>query len=318
MEIIILGIILIVCVPMLYSKNKRKTNIKILLKENGMMPSEEFKDDELKMYVCIDRTAKKLLFANLAANETEKIILPNFNVSRIEQSYFKFLIFDDVNKKVVVVSNRLKSKVDAKTPFVKLIENIQVAKYEFLKKSTDTCFYIFDETSKVLTIGNISCGKVEQILIDDIMKVEIVCDNVITKETSIGDAIGKSVIGGAIAGNAGAIIGSVTANSSLNTIPEKIDIKFYVKDVQSPSRLLRVLDSSGYRKSYKKVYADAAKSFAMNVCDTVNSYKTIHDNNQSSTDVITNIEALTKLSELKEKGFLTEEEFEKEKGKLLR
>lgn len=318
-----MGLLLIIAVILtlffvLHNKKIRKESIRALLKEYDLTPSEEIKDDESKMYVCIDRKAEKILFANVSAEETRKELVTNFNVSSMEQSYFKFLIFDDKNNKVIAASNRLKDESGMEPPFVKVVENIQVTKYEFLKESTDTCFYIFDEVNKSMTIGNISCGKVEQLLIDNILKVEIVEDNVTTIDKSVGNTIGKSLVGGAIAGSTGAIIGGASANSSVNTMPEKIAIKFYIKDVNSPSYILKILDSSSYSsKAAKKDFANAAKPFAMNICDTINSYKAIHDNKLSSGNISLNIEALTKLAELKEKGFLTNEEFAKEKGKIL-
>lgn len=321
--VIVVAIIILACFIM-HNKKERKNNIKTLLVENNMTPSQEFQNDDATMYACIDTKDEKFLIANISSVETKKQIIDNFKATIVEEEYFKFFLYDNVRKKLLVANNKLKFDSNPikdgnnqDEPFTKVLDKIDITKYEFLRNSSDSCFYIFDEENKNITIGNISRGDIKQIGLNSIIKIDIIENNVTTIEKNIGNAIGKSIIGGTIAGNTGAIIGGMSSNSSINVIPEKMSIKFYIKDTTIPSYSLQILDSHLCTKSSKKEYANSAKTFAQNICDTIESYKVIQEEAEPVNNGTSNLEGLMKLAKLKEQGFLTEEEFQKEKEKLL-
>lgn len=252
----------------------------------------------------------------------QKQIIDNFSATLIESDSFNFFLYDKNRKKLLVACNTSKNeavllKDNKNVPFIKVLDNINITKYELLRKSSDTCFYIFDEENKNITIGNIGLNDIKQIVLNSIIKIEIIEDNITTIEKSISSVIGKSLIGGAIAGNTGAIIGGVSANSSIHVVPEKMAIKFYLKDTTMPSYSIPILDSHIYTKSRKKEYAACSKTFAQNICDVIESYRIIQKESEPVNNSTSNIDNLMKLAKLREKGILTEEEFQKEKEKLL-
>lgn len=100
-----------------------------------------------------------------------------------------------------------------------------------------------------------------------------------------------------------------------------LSIKINTNEIDEPSYTLEILEYPIYiNKPLFANFYKMAMQFANNVYATVQNI--INDNNKSikiipPKDSNTGIEQLEKMAELKEKGIITEEEFEESKNKIL-
>lgn len=298
------------------SNNTRSSNAEAMVKNDNFTRSREFKSDDSKQYVAFDKVASKVLIANISTSDTKKKIIDDFYVSKFDREKFSFYMYDE-NRHKLLISNNVKKgeEFSLNFPYVRTFENFNLTKAELLKNTSDACLYAIDEQNKVIVIANLSQNKCSQFKLDDIIKFELLEDNSTVLKKSLVGTIGRSIVGGVLAGGVGAVIGGTTGKSSVNKTPESIVIKFYLKDTQNPSFTFVILDSHKCSKSDKTKFAPIAKNFAMNLCDTITSYKAQQEDNKG--EATSNIDLLTKLADLKEKGLLTEEEFNTEKKKLL-
>ena len=298
------------------SNNTRSSNAEAMVKNDNFTRSREFKSDDSKQYVAFDKVASKVLIANISTSDTKKKIIDDFYVSKFDREKFSFYMYDE-NRHKLLISNNVKKgeEFSLNFPYVRTFENFNLTKAEILKNTSDACLYAIDEQNKVIVIANLSQNKCSQFKLDDIIKFELLEDNSTVLKKSLVGTIGRSIVGGVLAGGVGAVIGGTTGKSSVNKTPESIVIKFYLKDTQNPSFTFVILESHKCSKSDKIKFAPIAKNFAMNLCDTITSYKAQQEDNKG--EATSNIDLLTKLADLKEKGLLTEEEFNTEKKKLL-
>lgn len=161
----------------------------------------------------------------------------------------------------------------------------------------------------------------------DIMGCEIIEDGeTIYRKSS---TIGRAIVGGVIAGGAGAIIGGLTGKEKENKEIKNLDFKIIFKDTNKPSFKIRFFDAweetANTKKSIKlsdSVYGPIFQKSLDNLKNWKDTIEIIIDKVDSGKKDNSNIsfsitEELTKLNDLKEKGILTEEEFEQQKKKIL-
>lgn len=298
------------------SSGNRSRNAELMVKSDNFTCSKEFKSVDSKQYVAFDKDASKVLIANISTSDTKKKVVDNFYVSKFDREKFSFYMYDE-NRHKLLISNNVKKgeEFSLNIPYVRTFENFNLTKAELLKETSDACFYAIDEQNKVIIVANLSQNNCSQFNLDDIIKMELLEDNSTVFKKSLVGTIGRSIVGGVLAGGVGAVIGGTTGKSSVNKTPESIVVKFYLKDTQNPSFTFVILDSHKCSKSDKIKFAPNARIFAMGLCDTITSYKAQQEDNKGEST--SNIDLLTKLADLKEKGLLTEEEFNTEKKKLL-
>jgi len=161
----------------------------------------------------------------------------------------------------------------------------------------------------------------------DILGCEVVEDGETTYRKS--GALGRAVVGGIIAGGAGAIVGGITAKGQENREVKTVDFKLLLRDTNNPSFRIRFFDaweeSARTKKSVK--YSDSVYGpILRNAVNDLNSWKetieVIIDQLDRATGHVVSpsgslADELAKLNELKNQGVLTAEEFERQKSKLL-
>ncbi len=166
---------------------------------------------------------------------------------------------------------------------------------------------------------------------NDILKCEINEDGVTTYSKSTMRTIGGGLLGGAIAGNAGAVIGGLSGKSQQNKKTKHIDLKIVVKSTKNPNISLRFFDagdattnteksidesSSLYGHILTKAKADIEKW--KNIIEVIINKVDKKERKSEQVSNISTVDELIKLNELKEKGILTEEEFNEQKKKILK
>lgn len=137
--------------------------------------------------------------------------------------------------------------------------------------------------------------------------------------------LGGTLIGGLALGGVGAIIGGLSGSKKqINTI-KKIDLKLTVNNMKSPFIIINFfINTNGVKKTdsdYVKYYQDAQKWYSLVTilikrADDIDNNKII-SKKTPAIDKISIADEIIKLKDLKDKGILTEEEFDSQKTKLL-
>lgn len=159
--------------------------------------------------------------------------------------------------------------------------------------------------------------------LDKLIKYETIIECKIIENSNVVNSggIGRAIVGGLVAGDSGAVVGANTRKSK--NIVSSIVIRIVTKEIDEPLYTLELLD---YQiDTNKQLYANfykLAMTFANNVYATIQAI--INDNNNINKLEIkqesksnNGLEQLEKLADLKEKGIITQEEFEESKKKIL-
>ena len=161
--------------------------------------------------------------------------------------------------------------------------------------------------------------------LDKIISFENVVECNIIENSNVMESggVGRALVGGIIAGGAGAIVGANTRKSK--NIVSNLSIRIVTNEVDDPLYNLNLIT---YQiDTNKPLYANfykMAMNFANNVYATIQAI--INENNKntnkSKEDLqeqksSNGLEQLEKLAELKDKGIITDEEFEESKKKIL-
>ncbi len=159
--------------------------------------------------------------------------------------------------------------------------------------------------------------------LDKLIKYESIIECKIMENSNIVNSggIGRAIVGGLIAGDSGAIVGANTRKSK--NIVSSLSIRIVTKEIDEPLYTLELLD---YQiDTNKPLYANfykQAMEFANSVYATIQAIIKDNDNTnvvetKQELNSTNGLEQLEKLAELKDKGIITQEEFEETKKKIL-
>ena len=142
---------------------------------------------------------------------------------------------------------------------------------------------------------------------DNLLECEIIDDDT----TVLSGGIGRAIVGGALAGEAGAIVGAATRKSK--SVTNNLSIKIITSDLNNSLIVIPILETSTNRTSekYKKAWEVAQEVHAVIVSIIKTNASSV---TPSTSDPLSQIEMLAKL---KDQGIITEEEYYKKKTELL-
>lgn len=150
----------------------------------------------------------------------------------------------------------------------------------------------------------------------ELISYELVDDG----ETTYSSNAGKALVGGLLFGAAGAVVGA-SSKKKVKTTCKDIHIDLNINVIKSPMQVLQINDEEISRDSelYKQKLAFAKNIMAMLAYIKENAEPTQPEQKQlefpqKTGDIYAEIE---KLHALKEKGIITDEEFQKKKSSLL-
>ena len=123
--------------------------------------------------------------------------------------------------------------------------------------------------------------------------------------------VGRALVGGLLAGGAGAIVGATTRGSK--NVINSLEILIITNDVTDNLKKLKIITKEIPRNS--TAYVDAT-DFAQKVNASITSILKLAQPDQRVAKN-NSVSQLKELSEMLDKGHLTKEEFQKEKKKLL-
>lgn len=189
----------------------------------------------------------------------------------------------------------------------------QISATKVITNEFTQCTVKIDENNKKIAICNVKpTSKVETIEFAKICECEIIEDS----NTILKGGIGRALVGGLIAGSTGAIIGANTRNSK--NVVNDLHIRILTKDINNSFFIIPVIQSETKKDSFIYKYSI---DFANNVYSTIIAIIKSNENDNSN-NILTNEsndfeQQLEKLAELKEKGIITEQEFQESKKKIL-
>lgn len=87
-------------------------------------------------------------------------------------------------------------------------------------------------------------SKIQIIDLNNVIDVQIIEDNQVTNKVSNSSMIGRSLVGGALTGGVGAIIGGSTAKSNSTNLVKEISLRFKMNDMENPYYDISVFSNS--------------------------------------------------------------------------
>ena len=155
----------------------------------------------------------------------------------------------------------------------------------------------------------------------NIISVELIEDGKTTFSKSAFRTIGGAAVGGVLAGGVGAIVGGLSGGSEENRSISRMDIKLLLRDYYESSIIIEEYSGVEVKTSdlvYKMVHQQAMEliDHIKIIIDKVNKETCNVDQNKSS---ISNsiAEEIIQLNNLREKGIISEDEFQRLKDKLV-
>ena len=173
-----------------------------------------------------------------------------------------------------------------------------------------------DTNSKKIAIidKNNSDISVDYIPFSSVVECEILESNISIAKGSIS----RAVIGGAIAGGVGAVVGSVSAKSS--NYSESLAVRIVTNNLNSPLFVINYFSSKQKKDSslYKNAFSDAQNLYAT-LTSIIKSNESLLSTslNQQNAEQNSLSEQISALSKLHDEGILTDSEFESKKNQIL-
>lgn len=171
---------------------------------------------------------------------------------------------------------------------------------------------LFDLKINKIAILDIDANTIDYVEFNKIIDCEILEDNT----TIMKGGIGRAIVGGVLAGGAGAIVGAGTRGTS--EVVKNLAVRIITNDISNSLIMIVLIKSDIQRNSflYKNCIASAQGIYST-IISILNSGKTdnpVFTGSIGSTSVSDQIREFAKL---KEEGLITEDEFNKKKKILL-
>lgn len=192
-------------------------------------------------------------------------------------------------------------------------------------------YFVFaiDERNEKIAYVNLCSKKVFSFT--DVVGVELIENGRTISKKSTTRIIGGAIVGGVLAGGVGTIVGGLSGSPKQKYRVSSISVKILLRNLNETSFVIECLESSSFIPgkpvdidtenpiyiACKKV-AEDIRDLVSIVIDRVDNKTSV--NKQTDSNEIKRVsisDELMKLSDLKDKGILTEEEFLIQKNKIL-
>lgn len=281
---------------------------------------------DLKLY--FDSKSMRVTVCATSSTEADEKIIENFVVSESVKTDYHIVSLDTLNNKVIRVCNN-KGRVALTECCIndKLQEmNINIKLSTPTIKAFNDYAFVTDDINKIVTI--VAPFQISVLRYSDIVSIsyEENGNNVFNK------SLGGAVIGGLLFGGVGAIVGGNTAKATQNKEVRSMIVKILLKSTSNSKIILKiyeagkdgsiletknVTDKMHYEGLMKEV--SGIKDIFSIIIDIIDKdiamqNTTIATQSQPINSVA---DELAKLVKLKEAGYLSEEEFNVQKARLL-
>lgn len=219
----------------------------------------------------------------------------------------------------------LKEKVSNE---LKNVEGFQPSK----KVVTKWGLLAVDNNSQKIAIKG-PMGKITVLPFEDILSCEVIEDGDTVYKKTTSRTVGRAIVGGALAGGAGAIIGGLSGKEKEQKSVSKLELKILFRNNEKQSFRLKFFDAWDFTDKTKKsvklsdsVFGSTVKQKITQlnnwkdtlniIIDSVDKEKGVK-NDTSQKSFSSPADDIEKLHDLKVKGIITEEEFLEQKKKIL-
>lgn len=257
---------------------------------------------------------------NLFDNKSKKQRTNEYETLLVDSNFEGELISDEEKKHCVTIN---KSKKQILCCIIstngiedsKLIDNINItAQIVNLKSPTEysSNFMFVDDVNKNIHIIDMSYYRLtyHKIKFEDILTAELITDHITISSKSTLGTIGRGIAGAAVAGGVGAIIGGTTGSSKTIDKFSTLELKITTKDITNPSIITSWYTGSLIKASNSHAYTLASKAKDL-ICIIIENNKNNNEQYFSISD------ELLKLSTLRTKNIITEEEYQLLKTELI-
>jgi len=171
-------------------------------------------------------------------------------------------------------------------------------------------FVAFDDKNKKWATLSPFRGKIQQIYnYNDIVSFELLEDG----NSVASGGLGRALVGGALFGGTGAIVGGVTGRKKTKEFCNSLRLKVTINDISNPVVYINFLETRTKKDSFTyKTLANSAQeclSVFQLICDKKN-----NEQSQTSGDVT---DEIMKYKKLLDAGAITQEEYDMKKKELL-
>ena len=172
----------------------------------------------------------------------------------------------------------------------------------------------FDEDNKKWLVSKRSENDKKAPIIhsyENIVKFEILEDG----ESIVSGGVGRAIVGGALFGATGAIVGGITGKKTTRKVVDTFKIKITFNNINNPLEYVNLINAK--TKTNSSIYQNACNEAQeiLSVLSIIIKNNDKADNEQSKTS--DSIEQVKGLKELLDLGAITEEEFNTKKKELL-
>lgn len=232
---------------------------------------------------------------------------------------------DDLPKIFKATSKFNNIQIDEVSDLFRVLNfNYETAPKKKSKLAGATLFFATAGISSVVSAGNAVAGafhKKGYFRYTDLISYELIMD----EDSVSSGGLGRAVVGGALLGGAGAIVGGVTGKKKTKRIVNSMAVKLTVNDVDNPLLIIPLITKKTKTKSkdYKRAETEAHQILATLELITrkaeeslsaedLNMVKLINDESKSN-----DYDELVKLKELLDSGIINQEEFDAKKKQIL-
>ena len=152
------------------------------------------------------------------------------------------------------------------------------------------------------------------IAFDDVIKCELLEDNT----TIMEGGVGRAFVGGALAGEAGAIVGATTRESS--DVSNSLKLRIITSDVENHLIVLDFINNQIKRSShlYKSTFETAQEMYSLIISVTSKKEQSDKKEQINKSEISNNFkQKLRELKELLDEDIITKEEYDIKRGELL-
>lgn len=191
----------------------------------------------------------------------------------------------------------------------------------------NTGIAVDEERKKIVLIKNGPSGvDPKPITYRDVLSSEIFVDGETVTKTARGSQLGGALIGGLALGGVGAIIGGLSGKTRSSEKVKRVDLRVTVNDTKSPLHDINFMDVEGKKDGviYKSAMEQARHwhgliAVLIKMADSEDTQKERSESTLAAMGGSTTSlsDELSKLSDLRDKGVLSDEEFSMQKQKLL-
>lgn len=220
----------------------------------------------------------------------------------------------------VAVSNKKKAMEDK----LESLPNFSPTQ-KIMGNNGDTGLAIDEDRKKIVLIKNGPTNvALKPITYRDVLSSEIFVDGETVTKTSRASQLGGALIGGLALGGVGAIIGGLSGKTRSSEKVKRVDLRVTVNDTKNPLHDINFMDVEGKKDGliYQSAMEQARHWHGLiAVLIKMADNEDIEDSKSSSQENVSKssslADELAKLSDLRDKGVLSDEEFSIQKQKLL-